>query len=238
MKCLLSMLLYVVSALAQATPPVEISYDTRPRLELEPRVNLNGAGFQLVSPSITGGAGMEMDRLTWHVYGTYDAAKKAEWTDASSNSNPHGDVRSVGGSVGYRFANGWLIIAQGSYASLHTTLFDKVGWGLGVGAGYDFHHLTCPNCNGSTSARLTLTYGLPLHCAETTTTVAALHCTVPEYDVEQGAQANFTLPSPLEAGRPVWKPYFHAMAFAGVIKTGGQSLTHDGSGSMGLLWRF
>jgi hypothetical protein len=96
------------------------SQDVRPRLELEPRLNLNGGGFQKVSGSMTAGMGMEDTYLSWHVSGSYDAARKAN--DGTDN-NTHGNIRSVGGSFFGRPSGGWLFGADGSYASLRTKTF-------------------------------------------------------------------------------------------------------------------
>ncbi len=201
--------------------------DRRPRLEFEPRLSLNGAGFQLVSGSMTAGAGMEDKHFAWHVYGTYDAATKATYETGNSPStyavvtNPHGDIRSVGGSAWGRTSGGWLFGASSSYASLRTTDYDKISWGAEVGAGHDWMHATCPNCSGPpTSLRLTVQYGLPLDGWN-------------KKDTENGFTADFYVPSPIETNRHI---FFHATAFAGWVcdpKCG-----HDGSASDGVLFRF
>src|SRR5208282_5227470 len=87
------------TAPAEADSPSTINpQDTRPRLEFEPRLNLNGGGFQPVSGSMTAGTGMEDDHLAWHVFGTYDAATKATYEVGNSPStyaiisNPHGNI--------------------------------------------------------------------------------------------------------------------------------------------------
>jgi len=202
-------------------------------LELEPRLNLNGGGFQIVSGSMTGGLGMENEHTIWHIYGTYNAARKYEYTDFANDTNPHGNVRSLGLQAAYRTSSGWLLpFIQGSYASLRTTNYDKVGWGLGVGAGRDFM-ATCPNCAGpSTSMRLVILYGIPVKCY----TQSNFHCLIPTVDVEQGITAEYWVPSPTETQRHV---FFNVNAFAGIIKTTEHGhYTHDGGSSMGLLFRF
>jgi hypothetical protein len=198
-----------------------VAQDSRPRLELEPRLNLNGGGFQLLSGSMTAGTGMEEEHFSWHVFGTYNAAKKAEHTDLKDNTNPHGNIRVIGGRLWGRTSGGWLFGTSGSYAQLRTTNYSKVGWGIGVGGGHDWMHATCPNCVGPpTSLRLTVEYGLPLH----------------KVDAEQGFTANFYVPSPVETGRHV---FFHVSSFAGWIKTSPNGhYGHDGSGSIGVLFRF
>lgn len=212
--------------------------DTRPRLELEPRLNLNGGGFQEVSGSMTGGFGMEREHFGWHVSGTYDAAKKKTYfTPDGDVINPHGNIRSIGGQVCGRTTGGWLFCGSASYASLRTTNYDKVGRGVGLGVGYDFKHLRCPNCNdrGPHTARLILTYGVPVTCNS-----FSLHCAIAAVDVEQGVKADWYVPGPLEPDWHGWKrPIFHVMAYAGIIKTSEHgAYTHDASASMGLMWRF
>lgn len=193
------------------------SQDVRPRLELEPRLNLNGGGFQKVSGSMTAGMGMEDTYLSWHVSGSYDATRKAN--DGTDN-NAHGNIRSVGGSFFGRPSGGWLLGADGSYARLRTANYSKIGWGIGVGGGHDWMHATCPNCDGEGSVRLTVTYGLPLH----------------GFDTEQGFTAHFTVPSPMETDRHV---FFDVQSFVGWIKTSPHGgYTHDASSSLGLLFRF
>lgn len=233
-RCIAALPLCSMACLAQspATSAVSAVYDHRPRLELEPRLNLNGGGFQIVSGSMTGGFGMENLHTVWHVYGTYNAAKKYEYTDLKDNTNPHGNVRSIGGQAFYRTTGGWLVGGYGSYASLHTTNYDKVGWNAGVGAGKDFTG-TCPNCVGPpTSMRLILLYGVPVHCYTQTN----FHCFIPTIDVEQGITAEYWVPSPSETRRHV---FFNVNAFAGIIKISEHGhYTHDGGSSMGLLFRF
>src|ERR1700676_742259 len=90
--------------------------DTRPRLELEPDINLNGGGFQIISGSLQGGLGMEETHAEFHFYGRYDAARKSEDTPTQANSNPHGNVRTLGGSVFGRTSGGWLFGASGGYS--------------------------------------------------------------------------------------------------------------------------
>ena len=198
----------------------QFTSDTRPRLELLPRLNLNGGGFQPVSASMTGGTGMETQNLIWHVYGTYDAARKVEWTDLADNTNPHGNIRSVGGDLLGRTSKGWLFGVEGGYSQLRTTNYSKTRRGIGVGGGKDWASLTCPTCNDSTSLRLTLFYGLPINANP---------------DTEQGFTAECTIPSPAESHRHV---FFKVSAFAGWIDVPGKGITHDGSSNMGLLFRF
>jgi hypothetical protein len=194
--------------------------DTRPRLELEPQLNLNGAGFQLVSGSMTAGAGMEENHFNWHVFGTYDAAKKDDWDSLNANLNPHGNVRSVGGSLWGRTSGGWLFGASGSYAQDRTTLYTKDSWGIGVGAGHDWMHATCPTCNPGEFAtvRLTVEYALPTQKGN---------------DVEHGFLANFWVPSPIETQRHF---FFHVTGGAGWVCD--PSCGAYGSSSFGILFRF
>lgn len=220
----------------QAAPALEARLgDKRPRLELEPRANFFGGGFQPVSASMTAGVGME-GRFIWHVYGTYIAARKLEHTDTADNTNPHGNIRSVGAQVGFRTDGGLLFLAQASYASLRTTNFDKVGVGAAVGMGKDFFNIHCPNCNNrGGSLRFTAMYALPLRCV----TYPSFHCNVPTVDVEQGAIFNVTIPSPIETNRPAYLPYFHVLSSVGIIKTSEHgAYTHDASAVTGLIWRF
>jgi hypothetical protein len=193
------------------------SQDMRPRLELEPQLDLNGGGYQKVSGSISAGTGMEEKHLLWHVSGTYDAAKKAEWTPLKDNTNPHGNVRSVGAEVYGRTSGGWLFGASGGYAQLRTTNYNKHDWGLGIGLGKDFAHLTAPNANEgqSTSLRATVEYGLPIHSTK---------------DRESGFTMRMIVPSPSETQRRV---FFDTQAFVGWING-----STDASTSLGLILRF
>jgi hypothetical protein len=215
-------------AFAQTDSPSTVNaQDKRPRLEFEPRLNLNGGGFQLVSGSMTAGTGMEDRHLAWHVFGTYDAATKATYETGNSPStyavisNPHGNIRTVGGSLYGRTSGGWLFGTEGSYTQLRTTAYTKATWGIGVGGGHDWMHATCPTCSeGSfTSVRLTVEYGIPTHPGQP--------------DTENGFTAEFTMPSPIETDRHV---FFKVNAFGGWIcdpKCGS-----DGSASYGVMFRF
>jgi hypothetical protein len=209
------------------SPRTTNAQDKRPRLELEPRMNLNGGGFQLVSGSMTAGTGMEDDHLAWHVFGTYDAATKATYEIGNSPStyavisNPHGNIRTVGGSIYGRTSGGWLFGTEGSYSQLRTTDYTKVGWDIGVGGGHDWMHARCPTCSeGSfTSLRLTVEYSIPTHPGRP--------------DTDNGFTAEFTVPSPIETDRHV---FFNVHAYSGWIcdpKCG-----TDGSASYGVLFRF
>ncbi len=73
-----AVLLMCLACFGQA--PATIQGDKYPHLEFGvPTLNLNGAGFQPVSASVTGGFGMEDVHYFWHVSGTYDAAAKASY---------------------------------------------------------------------------------------------------------------------------------------------------------------
>jgi hypothetical protein len=213
-KTILAVLALVVMVVAQ---------DTRPRLELEPRLDLNGGGFQLVSGSMTGGIGMEDEHFLWHVSASYVAAKKATYcvdNCATEIVNPHGNTRSLDANLFGRTSGGWMVGTQGFYAQLRTTDYNKTGWGIGVGGGKDWASVGCPTCNGKTSLRLIVLYFLPIHTVDT----------------DQGFTAIFTVPSPSESKRHV---FFNVTASAGWIKTSPSSgYTHDGSSTMGLLFRF
>lgn len=199
--------------------------DTRPRLELEPRINFNGGGFQAVSASMTAGAGMENKHFVWHVSGTYDAAAKADYLDKSTNlyvHNPHGNIRSVGGNLFARTSSGWLFGTAGYYASLRTTDYSKSAWSVAAGIGHDWMHATCPTCKGETSLRLLVLYG-PLN-------------SFTKPDIEHGFTADVTIPSPIETKRHV---FFGVRAFAGWIKTSATgSYGHDAGASLGIRLRF
>ena len=212
-------ILLAVTSRCQPRPAVQFPGDTRPRLEFEPRFNLNGGGFQDTSGSMTGGFGMELEYLSWHAYGTYNAAAKADYLDASTNlyvHNPHGNIRSAGGSLFGRTSSRWLFGIKGSYSSLRTTMFDKIGWGIDAGLGRDWMHATCPNCNQGEFASLRLigSCGLPVHRG---------------HDVEQGCGGDLYLPSPATGKHFV----FHVTTFVGVVNGG-----HDASSSLGMMFRF
>jgi hypothetical protein len=215
-----------VMAKCQESP---FSSDYRPRLELEPRFNLNGGGFQSISASMTGGAGMETDHFAWHLSGTYNAARKVNDGD---QPNPHGDIRSLGADIFGRTSGGWLFGLSGSYASLHTTNYDKVGWGLGIGGGKDFASITCPDCAGHSSMRLLVEYGIPTSCYY----AHELRCVVPRVDVEQGVSVRVILPSPAEVHRHV---FWDTTVFEGWIKTSqtGGYVT-EATMTTGLMLRF
>lgn len=234
LKCLAVLFLCSLQCCWAQVPvsPLEATYDRRPRLVVWPRLNLNGGGFQPVSFSGTIGTGMEMRHLVWEVSGTYNAAKKVEWTDLKDNINPHGNVRSASVSLFYRTDGGWLFGAQGYYAQLRTTLFRKIGEGISVGVGKDFMG-SCPNCFGPpVSMRFKVMYSLPVHCY----TQNNFHCVIPTVDVEQGAAFEYTVPCPCETQRHVfWK----VTANVSIIKTSEHgSYTHDGGAAMGPIFRF
>lgn len=182
--------------------------DTRPRLEFEPRMNLNGGGFQNVSMSMSGGVGMEQRHLSWHFYGTYNAAKK---TNDGTGSNPHGNIRSLGGELFYRTGSRWLLGGDYGYSQLRTTNYSKTGRGWDVGGGRDF-------AVSDQSMRLVVTYALPAG----------------EYS-QQGLTFHYMLPSPMNGGHV----FFDERVWAGWLKTGRYGhYTHDASTTFGLLFRF
>ncbi len=182
--------------------------DTRPRLELETRLNLNGGGFQVVSASMTGGLGMEQRHLSWHAYGTYNAARK---TNDGTGPNPHGNIRSLGGELFYRTGSRWLFGGDYGYGSLRTTNYSKIGQGYDFGGGRDFSV-------DQTSMRLIVTYSLPSG----------------QYR-QSGLNAHFMLPSPLSGGhfffdQRFWAGWLKAGPFG--------HYAHDASVSFGLLFRY
>lgn len=182
--------------------------DIRPRLELEPRLNLNGGGYQTVSGSMTGGLGMEDTHFLWHVSGTYDAARK---TNDGTLDNPHGNARDLDAEVFGRSSNGWLFGAGGHFSQLRTTNYSKTGWFTEAGFGKDF----CPECDyHSFSGRLTFSYRLPVH----------------KVNVEQGFDIHFLVPSPANTSRHI---FFDEHVFAGWYKG-----NHDANMSLGVLFRF
>ena len=179
---------------------------------------------------------MENERTVWHVWGTYNAARKADYYNGATGlmvTNPHGNVRSIGAELAYRTKGGWLLpVVQGGYASLRTTNYSKVAWSTAIGMGKDFIG-DCPNCNGGPiSMRLELMYSIPTVCY----TQANLHCLITEVDKEQGVLAKYTVPCPCETQRHV---FWQVTAFGGIIKTTEHGhYTHDGGSTMGLLFRF
>jgi hypothetical protein len=182
--------------------------DTRPRLELETRLNLNGGGFQVVSASMTGGVGMEQRHLSWHAYGTYNAARK---TNDGTGPNPHGNIRSLGGELFYRTGSRWLFGGEYGYGSLRTTNYSKIGRGYDFGGGRDFSV-------AQTSMRLIVTYALPSGAYR-----------------QSGLNAHFMLPSPLSGGHFFFDERFSAgWLKAGPFG----HYAHDASVSFGLLVRY
>lgn len=189
--------------------------DTRPKLELEPRINLNGGGYQLVSGSMSAGVGLERTHFNFHVAGTYDAARKIEWTPIKDNTNPHGNVESLSASVFGRTTGGYLVGCSGGYGRARTTLFTKTGYGVDCGGGRDFMHISCPMCRDYGSIRLTAEFGIfPLPG---------------KADQEDGFTINLFAPSPAAGGHF----FFHVRSFVGWI-----SGKHDASTNIGLLMRF
>lgn len=214
-KLLLVLVLIARAAFAQ---------DHRPRLEFEPDFNLNGGGFQPVSVSIAAGTGMEMEHLSWHVRGTFDTARKVN--DGTAN-NAHGNIRVLSAELFGRTGH-WLYGTSASYANLRTTNYEKNAWGVSVGGGHDWFHVSCPNCNkGSfSSMRLIVLYGLPIATIRGQSNA----------DIEQGFQARFTIPSPIETDRHV---FFNMQTSAGWIRTSSNGhYGHDASSSFGVLFRF
>lgn len=235
MKLVVVMLLYVCQfCIAQTPLPAVVPvFDHRPRLEFGPRLNLNGGSFQPVSASMSAGFGMENQHFIWRIIGTYNAAKKYEYTDLKDNTNPHGNIRSISTMIAYRTTGGWLLpVIRSSYAQLRTTNYNKVGWSAAIGIGKDFT-ATCPNCNsGPVSMRLEVLYSIPVHCYTETN----FHCLIPTVDVEQAIVAHYTVPSPSETQRHV---FWEVAASAGFIKTSEHGhFTHDGGAWMGPLFRF
>jgi len=210
----------LIAVLLLCTPA--LAQDDRPRLELEPRFNLNGGGFQAVSGSMSAGFGFEREHYNFHFDGTYNTARKADYVDPTTNLtvyNPHGNIESVGGSIYGRTTGGYLLGCTGGYSRLRTTLFNKDGYGMGCGGGRDFYHVTCPMCNDYGSFRLTAEFGLvPLPGKP---------------DQENGVTFHFTVPSPTTGGHV----FFDERSFVGWISTGGH-LHHDATTNIGFLFRF
>lgn len=201
-----------------------VAQDHRPRLELEPDFNLNGGGFQPVSVSMTGGTGMEMEHFIWHVRGTYDTARKVN--DGTVNNN-HGNVRILSSDLFGRTGN-WLYGTSAYYANLRTTNYTKNAWGVAVGGGHDWFHVSFPNSErGSfSSLRLIVLYGLPIATIRGKSNA----------DTENGFEARFTIPSPIETDRHV---FFEESTSVGWIRTSSTGhYNSDASASFGVLFRF
>jgi hypothetical protein len=173
---------------------------------------------------MTGGLGMEDDHFGWHVSGTYNAAnKKSYFTDTQHVVNPHGNIRFLTASAFGRTTSAWLYGTECEYVSLRTTNYDKTSWDCAVGGGHDWMHVTRKGYHGPgevASMRLIVTYKLPLQGWN-------------KLDTENGFNFHFTLPSPMDTRHHI---FFDEHTFLGWIcdpKCG-----HDGSTSMGVLFRF
>lgn len=203
-----------------------VAGDRRPKLEFEPDLNLNGGGFQPVSGSITGGFGMQREHLAWDIHGTYDTARKVN--DGTKN-NSHGNVRVLSADLCGRTTSKWLYCGYAAYANLRTTNYEKNAVSAAVGAGYDFEHVSCPNCTrGSfSSMRLIVLYGLPLDTIRGKS----------DADKEHAIKATFTIPSPLETNRHI---FFVTQAEGGWVRNNGLHSHYqtDGGASFGLLFRY
>jgi hypothetical protein len=199
--------------------------DHRPRLELEPDLNLNGGGFQPLSVSMAGGMGMENTHSNWHVRGIYDSARKV---NDGTPGNRHGNIRVLSGDLCGRFKNAWLVCSYAAYANLRTTNYTKNAVSAAVGIGHDWFDVSCSNCNrGSfSSMRLVVLYGLPLDTIRGRS----------DADKEHAIQARFTIPSPIETDRRV---FFNMSTSGGWIRTSSTGhYGHDASSSFGVLFRF
>lgn len=218
---------------APTLPHQEKLGDSRPKLELEPQANFNGGGFNTFSGSMTGGFGMEDEHFSWHLSGTYDAAKKATYCIdeiAQCISNPHGNVRYITGSTFGRSGT-WLYGTECEFVSLRTTNYNKTSWDCDVGGGHDWMHVTNRYSDKVASMRLIVTYILPIKGFRRIDfkDLRLLN----KRDVENGFNFHFTLPSPIETGRHF---FFDEHLFLGWIcdpKCG-----HDARLSMGVLFRF
>jgi hypothetical protein len=191
--------------------PDEVTFDRFPHPYLMPSLNLNGGGFQAASGSMTGGVMYELPFLSIDAHGTYNAARKVF---DGTGDNPHGNVRSLNGSVFVRLPNRlWMVGGNYGYGVLATTNYHKASGGWGVGAGRDF-------LLSDTSFRLTATYSPPQG---------------PEHspsagDRAQGLTMTFMLPSPITNHRV----YFYQLVSASRYRDGGTS----GGMHMGVLVRF
>jgi len=216
MKIFVALLLFAISLHAQVHPFVE------------PSLDLNGGGFQPISVGANAGVEIETKYLSSEAEGFYYAAKK---TNDGTGQNPNGNVRGTYGDFFVRpfydrgdyAGKSFFFGGSGSLSRLSTTNYSKSGAGFAIGGGYDFHSLTCPNCDNShplPSLRLAILYTLPTK----------------DVDQDHGFQARVTIPSPAEADHHV---FFDVNAAAGWIKTCEScAYTHDGSSKLGVIFRW
>lgn len=150
-------------------------FDRRPKLVLEPSLNLNGGGFQPVSTSISGGLGLESKHLILEGLAGYHPVGK---DNDGTGDNPKGHIRSLDASAYYRLPNYWFFGTSGGLGKLSTTNYSKQMWSMNFGAGADV-------LKEDWSFRLSASYAPP------------------EFDHRNGSQGvtfQFIIPSPLEQG--------------------------------------
>ncbi|HYU47338.1 MAG TPA: hypothetical protein VEK84_14300 [Terriglobales bacterium] len=150
-------------------------FDRRPRLVLEPSLNLNGGGFQPVSTSISGGLSLESKDVILEGLAGYHPVGKV---NDGTGDNPKGHIKSLDASAYYRLPNYWFFGTSGGWGKLSTTNYSKQMWSMNFGAGTDM-------LTQDTSFRLSASYAPPA------------------FDYRNGSQGvtfQFIIPSPLEQG--------------------------------------
>jgi hypothetical protein len=199
----------------------QFDFDRRPRLVFIPRFNLNGAGFG-VSESVDAGADFESKHFKVETLASYNNARK---TNDGTVNNQKGHIRSLGGSLYYRFPNYCFFGTSGSWGELSTTNYTKQMWGMKFGGGTDF-------IAQGTSFRLSAAYA---------------PSAFDHRNGSQGPSFQFVVPSPLQQRHVMFEVDTDIMFFHATITDPNDPIlteqqkndrSHSATSRLGLIFRF
>lgn len=109
-----------------------------PYLFVESDLNVNGDGYQALSPAMRAGFDMEGRHLSIEISGTYDFVRKTNDNDQVPDEK--GRARRVDSQLLYKFRSGssWFVLAGAGWAEASMTPYMKSNWAPSAGAGRDF----------------------------------------------------------------------------------------------------
>jgi len=121
-----------------APPPLEETLFQMPYLFVESDLNVNGNGYQAVSPDIGIGIDMEGRAISVTTTARYDFVRKTN--DSDQVPNEKGRFREANAELLYKLHSGssWFITAGAEWCEASMTPYLKSNWSPSAGAGHDF----------------------------------------------------------------------------------------------------
>ena len=109
-----------------------------PYLFVEGDLNVNGDGYQALSPDVRAGIDIEGRHLSLTIGAAYDFVRKTN--DNAQVPNEKGRVREADAELLYKFHPGssWFVVAGAGWGETSLTPYMKSSWSPRVGGGHDF----------------------------------------------------------------------------------------------------